>query len=127
MATTQSRRRAQAKLARQNVQKKDGLPSKYQPSPAGKKAREAAAFIGPFHPEDRDWIIRMKLAGWWDNGQSLNPESRRFSDTAEATYRYADEILAPAIGSAAYLINIIPYAGGTGNRSFTLYCDRTSG
>lgn len=99
------------------------------------RARSAARFIKPipeelrdeaaanrrkleeFDPADREWIVRMMLQGWWDNGHAL--EDRRFTGSAESIYNFASQPGWAQIPT----INIVP---SSAPRNFTLYASRTS-
>ena|SRR5271154_115449 len=110
MATSTARRRA----------KKSAQGQRQLPKATTSRARKAASFIGPFHEDDREWVIKIKLAGWWDNGRSL--DNFRRGGSAESLYRYSNEELVPN-GVPDNIINILSYRGGQGNRNFSLYAD----
>lgn len=105
------------------------------PKATTSRARSAATFIQPipedlrneaarnrrtleqFDVEDREWIVRIMLAGWWDNGESL--QDKRFTGSAESTYNFANQ---PGWRDIPTL-NVVP---ATAPRNFILYASRTS-
>jgi hypothetical protein len=106
MASKNQGRRVAAQAAR----------GQYKPSPIGAKARKAATLI----EQDREWITRIKLAGWWDNGASL--QDYRHEGTAEFTYNYAVDLV-DNWGVPSNLLNIVP---GSQPRRYYVFAARTS-
>lgn len=89
------------------------------PKSTTSRARKAAQFIGPFHPDDRDTIIEIKMHGWWDNDAGL--QDYRHEGTAQSVLNYARDYVAHGVPSN--LINITP---GSNQRNFYIYAARTS-
>lgn len=114
MVRSKSRGAAQKRTAR--VLKSGG----YKPSPAGRKAREAARFIGPIPVEDREIIIKVRMANWWDTGDSL--DDYRKEGSADSVYDYANEL--ESAGVPGNLINI---TSGSREGLYYIYAARDSG
>lgn len=121
MATSQDRRSAQRRIARQLQ------AGTFEPSPIGGKARTAANRIkiaDQFHPDDRQYIREMIVAGWWENGESLT-EYRR-NGSAESVYNYARSLADSGVPSN--IINVTPHILPSGyNRTFDIYATRDTG
>lgn len=95
------------------------------PASTTSRARKAASFyeshrteLESFHIDDREWIIRMMLQGWWDNGQAL--QDKRFTGSARSTYNFVSTKLGPF---AVPTINVVP---ASAPRNFTIYASRVS-
>lgn len=87
-----------------------------------RKARAAATFIEPYRDlsnEDRTFIVKMKLQGWFDNGEGLN--DYRWTGSAESVENYANDLYIHGVPYNS--INII--SAGDGN--FSIYASRDSG
>ena len=114
MATSQERRRAQARTARQL------RAGSYKPAGVTRKARRAAAFIEPIQPEDRDTVIKIKMQDWWNNGESLG-DYRRFG-SADSVYNYANDLSAHGVPD-----NIINITSTSTDGIFFIYAGRDTG
>lgn len=64
------------------------------------RARKAATIL----EQDREWVVKIKLQGWWNTGEFLR--ERRKGGSAESMYNYGDELVYRGVPANA--INIVP-------------------
>lgn len=113
MANSQARRRAKA-----SAQGQRQLPR----STTG-RARRAATFIGPYRDlsdANREALVKIKLADWWNDDYANTNDNYRYFGTAEDVYNYAVSAGSPD----AKFISIIP---SDTHGEFFVYMTRDSG
>ena len=90
------------------------------PKATTSRARKAATFIGPIPEPDREKVIKVKIANWWNTGESL--QDYRKEGSIDSVYDYAQEL--ESAGVPGNLINITQ---GSNSGLYFIYAARDSG